>query len=62
MKTAPVHTLLIVAEQGGRRTGFQHLNDTGYWDDAPTTTNYTTGKLFVAAAQVCIQFCCFHIT
>ena len=38
------------------------MNDTGHVDDAPTTTNYTTGKLCVNIAQVCTIFFCIHIT
>jgi hypothetical protein len=38
------------------------MNDTGHVDDAPTTKNYTTGKLCLVIAQVCTIFCCIHIT
>lgn len=38
------------------------MNDTGRVDDAPTATNYTTGKLCVDLAQVCSIFCCIHTT
>jgi hypothetical protein len=31
------------------------MNDTGRVDDAPTTTNYTTGKLCVDIAQLHVK-------
>jgi hypothetical protein len=47
--------LLLVAAQGHRRGVFQHMNDTGHVDDAPTTTNYTTGKLCLDITQVHVK-------
>lgn len=51
----------LVVEQGDEGTGFQHMNDAGHGDDALTATNYTTGKLFIAAVLVCthvlLQLC-----
>jgi hypothetical protein len=45
--------LLLVAVQGHRRGVFRHMNDTGHVDDAPTTTNYTTGKLCLDNPGAC---------
>jgi hypothetical protein len=45
--------LLLFAVQGHRRGVFRHMNDTGHVDDAPTTTNYTTGKLCLDNPGAC---------